>query len=632
MTFAATMQKPELVTPFPPRQELWTCPITGLIVPKNPQANLEWRSKLLQEAETDEELQHDLFTACSLSMLFWVNAFAFTFRVQEADEEGRQRQAKHAHLPFVTWDWIQDTHLLEIEKAINEGYDLLTDKTRDMGASWNHIVVLHHQWLFKPERLFLEMSRVEDDVDAAKNPKCLFVKHDYLNKWLPEWMLPKIGRTTMHMVNLDNGSRIDGESSNKAAGSGDRRHAVLLDEFSKMENAERIKTATADVTPCRLVNATPWGPGTTYSKWRMSGQIKVYVLPWYEHPEKGLNRYVTKDEQTNKWKIRSPWYDLQAARRSPKEMAQEIDMDHIGSGDTFFEAYVVEEHRRLFARTPVYSRKIDFRKTVTSDAIPNILLRNQRETLQISPQGPLRVWVNLIGGRLDQTKNYSMGIDISEGQGASNSTIVIRCIETGEEVAEWADANTPPHEFARVACAVALWVGGASNGNRPLMIWEANGNPGWHFGREVVKTYGYPRFFVDKAEGTTTEKKSIRYGWHSSPEKKATMLGAYRRALAHGGTINHSEEGLNEMLYYISFPDGGLGPAVLLEETASARKTHGDRVIASGLALWGAGDMPKTREEKPTAPHRSIGGRMAAYKKAKKLHSVGKTFDFRGVQ
>lgn len=618
--------KPELSTPFPEEREFWRCPKTGILVPKDPEKNLHWRAKLLKEAEDDEELQQDLYTACSQSLLLWVNAFAFTFRINETDETGKRKKAIHSHLPFVTWD-IQDKHLLEVEDAIDKGFDLLTDKTRDMGASWNHIAVIHHKWLFQPGFLALEMSRVETDVDGSDNPRCLFVKHDYINKWLPEWMLPSIDRTRMHIVNSDSGARIDGESSNKAAGSGDRRHVVLLDEFAKMENSEKIKAATADVGP-RMVNSTPWGPGTTYSKWRMSGQIKVFSLPWYEHPEKGRGRYVVQDDSSSKWKIRSPWYDVEAEKRTPQEMAQEVDMDHIGSGDSFFEPYIVEEHKRMFGRPPFSSRTIDFAAGVASDAIPGILMRNSVGYLKVAGRGPLKLYTHLINGKFDQTKNYVLGIDISKGQGASNSVISIFCKETAEKVAEWADANTPPYDFARIACAIAMWVGGASNGGRPLMIWEANG-PGWDFGREVVKKYQYPFYFMDQASGTIDEKKSKRYGWHSSTEKKETMLGNYRRALAHGGYINHSIEALDETLMYIRYPDGGIGPAALVEENTNARKTHGDRTIADGLSLWGCGDVPRAKLKMPLAPHKSIGGRMNNWKKQKKEVKACKRFDFR---
>lgn len=631
--------KPELPEPFPNVSRYWQCPKTGLMVPKDPTENLQWRAKLLREAEDDIELQTDLLTACSQSLLFWVNAFAFTYRIQETDEKGKRRQAQNQHLPFVTWT-IQDQHLLEIEKAINEGYDLLTDKTRDMGSTWDHIAVIHHQWLFIPGRKFLEMSRVETDVDGADNPRCLMVKHDYINKWLPEWMVPRDvlpggkNRLRMHLTNEENGSRIDGESSNKAAGSSDRVHAILMDEFAKMENAEKIKTSTADVTACRLPNSTPWGPGTSYSKWRQSGQIKVFTLPWYEHPEKGKGRFAEFHEQSGKWKITSPWYKEEEKKRSPKEMAQEIDMDHIGSGDTFFEAHIIEEHKRLFAKPaiPGMSRSIDFRKSVTTDAIPDILLTRKLDRLQINAakKGPLRVWQHLIAGRLDQSKNYTLGIDISKGQGASNSTLTVFCKETGEKVAEWADANTPPYDFARIACAIALWVGGASNGGRPIMCWEANG-PGWDFGREVVEKFQYPFFWVDRAVGTLDKKRSKRYGWHSNAEKKEIVLGHYRRTLAHGGFINHSTEALDEAMTYVRFADGGdsgIGPASLVEESANARKTHGDRVIADMLALWACGDVPRARGRTPTAPGRSVGARKREWEKSRKAQQVGKTFNF----
>lgn len=627
--------KPTLSEPFPDVPDMWTDPVTGLMVPKDPVKNLQFRADILQKADKDRGLQLDLYTACSQSILYWINTFAFTYRVMDTDEAGRTRQAQFAHLPFVTWAF-QDEHVLEIQRAIDEGYDLLTDKSRDMGASWNILTVLHHQWLFRDERLFLEMSRVETDGDGSANPRALFVKHDYINKWLPHWMRPNIGRTRLHLVNLDRGSRIDGESSNEAAGSSARVTAILLDEMAKMDNAEKIKTSTADVTPCRLANSTPFGAGTAYSKWRMSGQVKVAVLPWWDHPEKGAGRYIAQ-EKDGKWKIRSPWYDLQCERRSPMEISQEIDMDHIGSGSTFFEPHIVEEHKRMFGSKKFLRFKIQFKKTVPYGDIPNMLTKRDRKgvSVQQGSRGPLRVWAKLVGGRLDQTKNYIMGMDISKGQGASNSVISIFCKETGTKVAEWADANTTPYDFALVACAIALWVGGASHGQRPLMIWESNGDTGIDFGNQVVKTFQYPYFYFDQSVGTVSDKRTKKYGWHSSPEKKATMLGQYRRTLAHGGYINPSEESMDEASMYIYYNDGGVGPAVLVEENSNARKTHGDRVIADALSLWGCAGTLGAKTKKAVAPARSFAARKKKWMKEQKSRSggnmkIGQRVDLRG--
>ena len=369
---------PELSTPFPSDQRVWACPITGISVPKTLKANLRWRAELMERAETDTDLQMTLRAASAASLLFWVNTFVWTFRVMEPGVDGQARSAARKHIPVVTWE-VQDRHLLALERAINEGTDLLTDKARDMGASWNHIIAIHHKWLFEKDSLFLEMSRVETDVDGADNPRALFVKHDYINSYLPSWMLPAIKRTRLHIVNLDNGSRIDGESSNKAAASGDRRRAILLDEFAKQENAESIKASTADVTPCRLVNSTVWGAGSVYSTWRNSGQIPVFEMPWWEHPEKGANRYIEFDKASGRYRIRSPWYDSECARRTPREIAEEIDMDHLGSGAAFFESTVIEAHRNKHARAVLFNATIDFKAQTPEDSIPKAITRKQVE-------------------------------------------------------------------------------------------------------------------------------------------------------------------------------------------------------------------------------------------------------------
>jgi hypothetical protein len=628
--------QPQLPEPFPRQRLDWKDPLTGLIVPKDPEANLAWRADILAAAEEDDDLQVDLYTAASQSLLFFVNAFGFTKRVFQADEVGRNRQAEHAHLPMVTWE-IQDQHLLRIEQAIEEGEDLLTDKSRDMGATWDHIMVYAHRWLFRDSESHLMISRKEDAVDILDglprnyphgplaDPGTLFGKLDYIFARLPEWMLPRATRKKMHLVNLDNGCRIDGESANATAGSSDRRTSIFLDEMAKMKEGESIKRSTRDVTACRLVCSTPNGAGTAYSKWRLSGMIPVFILPWWEHPEKGRGRYVEQDD-LGRWKIRSPWYNTEEQKRSPKELAIEVDMDHVGSGDTFFEGPIIEEHRTLFARDPARTLTINFNKKVPDGDIQNHLARRDRSKVVVTPRGPWKIWGELTKGRPDQTQNYVLGVDISKGMGASNSTISILCVETREKVAAFADATTPPYELARIACAACLWTGGV---RRPLLIWENNGDPGFDFGRQVVQIFNYPNVYFDRAVGTRAEKVGKRYGWRSSTEKKAAALGLLRRAYAHGEIINHDTAALDEALTYIHYETGGIGPADLLEESLSARKTHGDRVIADMLTLVGAGDRliqrkSQTMESRPG----SFSHRFQQWKRRKRQTQRTDRFDF----
>lgn len=71
--------KPQLKEPFPDVPEIWTCPKTGLKVPKDPTKNVIWREKLLRRAENDPILQRDLLAASAESQIFWINAFSWTY-------------------------------------------------------------------------------------------------------------------------------------------------------------------------------------------------------------------------------------------------------------------------------------------------------------------------------------------------------------------------------------------------------------------------------------------------------------------------------------------------------------------------------------------------------------------------
>lgn len=615
----------------------WVDKQSGLIVPKEVVKNLQWRARMLTAADTDVELQADLYSASSSSVLFFINAFCFTLRIFEPSATGENQSAEHSHLPYITWP-IQDEHILAIESAMDKGTSLLTDKSRDMGATWDHIAVYVHRLLFKQDETHLMISRKEDAVDqldgqpksypfgTLADPGTLFGKIDYILSRLPEWMIPRLMRKKMHIVNVDNKTRIDGESSNATAGSSDRRDSIFLDEMAKMREGESIKRSTRDVTACRLPCSTPNGAGTAYSAWRLSGQIPVFVLGWYDHPEKGAGRYASQDK-LGRWEIRSPWFDIETQTRTPKELAIEVCMDHVGSGDTFFESQIIEQHKKLFARPPRRSMTIGFTKDTPDHKIPGIIMRLDMKSILKEPKGPLKIWTGLMNGRPDQTKTYTVGVDIGKGQGASNSVIAVMQNETNEKIAEWADANTPIHEFAKIAAAICVWVGGRNK--RPLLIWENNGDPGFDFGYQTTQVCKYPNIYFDKQAGTLREKKGKRYGWRSSPEKKAVGLGTLRRAYSNGKIINHSAEALTECLSYVHYESGGIGPASLVAESDSARKAHGDRVIADMLCVLGRADTPAQKMAGVSAPQRSIGHRFEQFRKMRKAENQpGKTFNF----
>jgi len=588
---------------------------TGIKVPKWKNENLAWREKLLQKAENDYAMQQDLLAASAESYLFWVNTWAFTYHQFETNPEtGKQVPSTEPHQPMITWE-IQDELFDWLNDHFEKGKDGLIDKSRDMGASWCCLEYLHWLWLFRPGTEIREMSRVEDLVDSGLS-KSLFWKHDYINAYLPDWMCPpevkirgKSNRTKMRIHNELIKTTIGGESTQKHAMRADRAAVLLLDEFAMVDEGAAIRTSTAHVAPCRIVNSTTLGAGTEYSRWKNSGQIDVFSLMFWNHPEKGKGRFVKQDSITKEYSISSPWLEKLYEWCTPKEIASEVLGKDIEAGDSFFTLSVIDKHIVLFGSEPKEHYNIILKKGIANDAIPRILQRRDEKAYSIvkSKNGKLEIWGGLINGRPDQSKTYIFGIDTSKGQGASESVISIKCKQSGEIIAKWKCRNTPPYEFARIIVGLALWTGGANPQRLPYLKWENNG-PGWDLGYLLVKEFHYPFYYVSSTIGKVTDKKKGKYGFHVSQESKELLLRAYERALMQGKIINHDKRGLEQAKYYIHYPSKRVGPAELSDKSAAEWLLHGDIVMADALTVEDK-EVAKPRGQQKMAPYRSFGWR-----------------------
>jgi len=623
--------KPELAEPFPDIPDMWVDPVTGLSVPKRLRANIEWRIALQKKAEKDPGLQKDLLAACAASQLYWVNAFAMTWHQFDVDPEGNRIEAKYPNQPMITWP-IQDKLLLTFEECVENGEDILIDKARDMGASWCCLDFLHWNMLFVPDTDILEVSRNEDYVDKTGNMKALFQRHDFINQQLPEWMRPpdchpgQKNRQRLHWYNPVINTTLDGESTTGVVAVGDRRKLMLVDEFGLHQHGKSVRVKSRDAALVRIINSTSQ-PGSEYNKWRRDKTIKVFVMPYWEHPEKGFGRYI-KQEKDGKYKVRSPWYDKEETIRGPAYMATEVDREDLEPGISFFKPESIELHKAMFGRAPSHVYDVQFKRDLGYDEVRQIIKDHDLGAVRAlaSTRGPLRLWCPLINGRPDQTKHYIFGIDVSKGMGASNSVISIKCIETGEKIGEWASALYPSYEFAPIIVAAALWVGGAkagkaSLGGLPYLRWEDNG-PGWDLGRIMVKKYFYPNYATHETVGKVTTRKQSGYGYHASTRAKFEIMSAYASALDRGEFINRSIEALDEALDYVNLPNGGVGPSRFIQESSTARATHGDRVIADALTIEDNCLPAKPEKQKPQIPVNSAGYRFTQAIRAKRKHDA----------
>ncbi len=624
MSKQQTTIKPTLKEPFPDIPEVWVCPKTGLEVPKRHDANLQYRLDLLEKAEHDEGMQKDLLAACIESQLFFVNTFGMTFHQFDVGKDGRRIESPNPDMPMITW-LIQDELLTRFENCIAIGEDILIDKSRDMGASWCCVFFMHWLMLFRQKKTeLLEMSRNEDYVDKAGNMKALFQKHDRINMWLPDWMRPpdcflgQANRTHMHWHNPITTNTLDGESTTKHALRGDRRLVAMLDEFGAVQAGASMRGSSRDAALVRIINSTSV-PGSEYNKWRSDGTIKVFIMPYWEHPDKGRGRHL-KQTNTGKWEIRSPWLDLEEKVRGPKYIATEVLREDVEPGLSFFVVENIDKHIAMYGRPPKSTWDIRFKKHLGYEDTAEIIRHRDRSMLvtKETPAGPLKLWCDIKDGRPDQTKSYIFGIDVSKGQSASNSVISIKCKETGEKVGEWADATYPAYELSLVVVALALWFGGPKPWRLAFLKWEKN-NPGWDLGRILVKKYFYPYYYREETPGKTVDKKTMKYGFHTSRQSKYELFSLYDRMIAHGGYINRSIAALEEARMYVHLPNGGIGPIDLMHESNSAQKTHGDRAMADALTLEDK-EIPKAKLPSTTIKQNSVEYRFRQHIRSKRIY------------
>ena len=503
---------------------------------------------------------------------------------------------------------------MDVIRAINNE-DLLIEKSRDMGASWVLCAAFEWAWHWRKLLSFLLVSRVEDYVDKKDNPKALFQKIDFIHDNFPEWLMPEgyvrsLHRAKMHMLNPELKSVIDGESTTGRVARGDRRTAILLDEFAAVEQGHSALRATRDATKCRIFNSTPEGVGNAFFDMRETN-IKKLRWHWSEHPDKGRGLYTTDEKGELKildfkgypdiyrpildGKVRSPWYDGECDRTvSIREIAQELDIDYRGSGHQYFNASSITEAVRRFAKPPISIGDLDY-DIVTADP----------SGFRESDSGRLKLWFLLDGdGGFQTDHRLVMGVDVSAGTGASNSTISVYDVATNEKLLEYANPYIRPEELARQAVAICKWmkikIPGDGALRNPMVVWEINGPGQQFYSRMCDLRYG--NIYLRVKENKLSEEVTDLPGWASTKETKLSLLGEYRAAVEKFECVNRSKIALEECLEYVFNPAGGVShsKAEDKDDPTGAKSNHGDRVMADALAWKGM----KSRKGKPKPPEK----------------------------
>ena len=603
----------------------------SIVLPKDAELNRRARMRLLWDGAHDPAAAREIRAQCADDPLFWVNGFGWTFDPRKTDRPD---------LPFVTYPF-QDEAIMKILDCVMAHRDAGIEKSRDMGASWVILTATTWLWQFWPRRVTaLAISRNEDYVDAPGDPKSLFWKIDYLQQHQPRWLRPRsVVRTSMHFENRDTGSVIDGESTTGEVARGDRRTLILMDEYAAFEVSAGYKanTSTQHATDCRIFNSTPRGVGNAFHDLMTNGETEVIRMHWSQHPEKARGLYRSEKGKVvflDSWrgevsvtekgtgrrrvvsfpedypfvldgKLRSPWYDRQCARAtSPQEIAQELDIDYLGSGYQFFDAAAVEAYVRAWCRDADEVGDLEYDLT-TGEPLG----------FKPNPKGFLSLWEPLgRGGTVAEHRRFVIGADVSAGTGASNSAAVVYDEDTRVKVAEFANPNVEPRDFAVFVLALARFF------NNATVVPDASGPTGKQFLKRFTQDGDHPPLYRRLKDRKISQERVDEYGVYLNPAEKSSVLIEYRDAIGEARIVNCSSRAMEETLQFVRSPRGDIehSDALASQDPSGARTAHGDVVVADALANLLLGEREGRREGEPReVPPDSVAGRMLAARMAR---------------
>jgi hypothetical protein len=515
--------------------------------------NLRYRREIIALGDSSKLARDDIWLACQRDPAWFAATFLYTFDPQNyADAPER---------PLVPWSHQADA-MRKVSAALGK-HNLIFPKSRRMGVTTLVLAMFFHRWRFLPMQSFLLLSAKEDRVDKKGDPSSLMWKLDHANNCLPKWLRAPVSRAQLRFENDENGSVINGESTNSDADRGGVRTAVLGDEVASMPNASEVLAAIQPLTNSLFLVSTPKGAHGAfyqlYEKWMRECPDWVIRLHWTQHPRFSQGLY-----HDSQGKPRSPWYDNECLRApGPRWIAQELDINFNEAGGQFFEPTLID---RLLGEGGTIKQPSD-RGELAFDE------EGHYSRWQVGPQGRVLLWLNLHGNR-PQKDEYICGVDISSGKGgdmSSQSAASIVNKTTGRKVAEFKTSHMTPTTFARQVVALSRWFHDAK------LIWGSQG-PGGDF-QVTVKHCKYYNKFKRPGDGN-------KEGYVESPEGKLSLFGNYQDALHRGRFINPSKEALEECRQFIFARDTVVHSKAIQQDVdpEHAGKLHGDIVVADAMA------------------------------------------------
>ncbi len=451
---------------------------------------------------------------------------------------------ENPQMPFLLFDF-QKEAVKEYVNAVLEGYDVLTEKSRDMGVSWIVISVALWFWLQRGAgNDILIGSQKFEKVDKKGKIDTLLEKFRYnlyrihLAFW-PENYNREKDDNVGSIINRHTGSFISGEANNENFATSGRYLFIIPDEYSKwLDTDDKAWTSMGDATPCRLPVSTPWGLGRKFAKLRFQSDIKVLTFHWSKHPIKGAGKYKGDDPylETRLDDWLSPWYLEECTRRTSnpeEEIGQELNIDYLSTGSPYFNNAKVQKEQKKLEANPPKVTKYEYILRADDDG-------NEYIELFESPRG--RVWIKEEAVK-DWKYRYCLSGDVAEGlEHGDNSACYIFDRNTGEDVAGFCgkiDTRT-----------FAFLLAHFGNLYNDCYIAPENNSQGAAVLQKLKEIYPY--IYHEQRFDQVVDFDTVKLGWNTNKKTRAIMCSAFREAIDDGCHGVVEKEVFGECLTFVN--------------------------------------------------------------------------------
>lgn len=363
---------------------------------------------------------------------------------------------KKGHVKFNLFDYqrealksYQDNRFNIVLKSRQTGFSTLT-------AGYIAWLVIFHR-----AKEIVVVANKQDNAQGFIRKIKTFIKKT------PDWMVPALESDNKKSIELTNSSKVSAQATTGDAGRSESLSLLVIDEAAmidthKVDDLWAAAYPTLSLGGSAIIISTPKGIGNWYhQQWLAStsqeSDFKPLVAHWTEHPIYSVDTvwdcqkcgHKQDHGMINPLKPKivcdecgehalfptSPWYLEQRKQLGdPRKVAQELDMDFLGSGDQVIaEQYI---------------------KDCEKGCTPPIRIAGWDNNLW--------VW-----GEPEEDHEYLISADVARGDGSDFSACHVIDRHTREQVAEY-KGKLPPDLFAKFLVELGYEY------NTAMLVTEAN--------------------------------------------------------------------------------------------------------------------------------------------------------------